>query len=160
MNGIGVRTARSSVRIAAGFLAVSSVLALTGCDAHINRSPGGIRLNGSHVEFAVCKTIEGAEVAVFGVASREAEFEYYMRATGTVQLRPGVPLSSGEVPEGLDASVWVDPIVLPGARVNLFVYEADGDVAFPSEFWIPESGLSYTLWTRADGRQEEDPCEG
>lgn len=82
-----------------------------------------------------------------------------MRGTGDVRLEPGVPLSSAEVPDAVNADLWGDPIVTPGARVALFVYDADGDVEFPIEFDIPASGLSDALWTRSDGRRTVEACD-
>lgn len=146
-------------RALAGPTAAVVLVVLAACDANIYQSAGGVKLDGEHVEFAVCEPISGAEIRVFGDQGNGTEDVRYMQAVGDVRLVPGEPISSAEIPVGVTASVWNDPVVPGDARVGLFVYDDHGGVEFPVYFPIPEGGLSSSLWTWSDGTQHADPCD-
>jgi len=150
---------RGMSRIAPVVAIFAAIAALTGCDSSIYQSPGGIRLDGDHVEIALCETVVGAEIRVFGDASRGVKAEDYIWATGDIVIRPEEHFTSAVPRADWDVTIWTEPKVNPGARVALFVYDTEGSVVFPIEFSIPDSGLSETLWTRANGSQVETPCD-
>lgn len=132
---------------------------LAGCDTNIYQSPGAIRLNGQDVEFAVCEPIDGARLIVVGDKGPGEPATTYMEAAGPVRLRPGAPLSSSAVPDGLTSTNWATPDVSTGSRIALFIYDVDGRVEYPIEFTVPAGGLSDSDWTRATGDQRADPCD-
>jgi hypothetical protein len=150
---------RSSTRwrVFGALLAVACAAPLAGCDASINESPGGVRLDGKHVEFAVCDEVSGAELRIFGGSGTNTED--FMSATGDIELTPEEPLTSALPPAGVEASVWKDPIATPGALIGMLIYDIEGGVEFPNDFIVPAAGLSQTLWTRSNGRQEVSPCD-
>lgn len=88
-----------------------------------------------------------------------SEWIIFLEAHGQAGLDAGAAFGPGDLPEGLRATVEIDPELEAGLTVSVSVDTAAGSPRFWPHFVIPDGGLESGLWLRPNGDLWEEPCQ-